>query len=198
MAFSTHTSVGYVPTQNVVVEHNAAATRNTMTDWGTENPSRGYHVASQPYQPVQSDESLYNHPHESLATHGSQPEAYVGPWQSETEWTETPTASKSPSNASWFEGMNNGWTPEIVCEVFSVAFLLAMIILLSRLDGRPLSTWNIAVSANAVIAILSIASKASLIYALGQTISQLKWLHLLKKPDGSANPLQYPALSASF
>ncbi|KAI0907301.1 hypothetical protein F4823DRAFT_626437 [Ustulina deusta] len=163
MAFSTHTSVGYVPTQNVVVEHNAAATRNTMTDWGTENPSRGYHVASQPYQP---------------------PEAYVGPWQSETEWTETPTASKPPSNASWFEGMNNGWTPEIVCEVFSVAFLLAMIILLSRLDGRPLSTWNIAVSANAVIAILSIASKASLIYALGQTISQLKWLHLLKKPDG--------------
>ncbi|KAI0975065.1 hypothetical protein F4678DRAFT_360450 [Xylaria arbuscula] len=58
-----------------------------------------------------------------------------------------------------------------------------MVILLSRLDGRPLATWTIAISPNAVIAILSIASKASLIYALGQTLSQLKWLHLLKKPD---------------
>ncbi|KAI0534584.1 hypothetical protein GGR58DRAFT_482345 [Xylaria digitata] len=114
-----------------------------------------------------------------------------GPRQTETEWTEVKMATeKPPPNASWYDRLNNGWAPEIFCEVCSVVFLLAMIILLSRLEGRPLSTWTIAVSPNAVIAILSIASKASLIYALGQTISQLKWLHLLKKPD-SLEDLQH-------
>ncbi|TGJ78146.1 hypothetical protein E0Z10_g10616 [Xylaria hypoxylon] len=154
------------------------------------------HQYSTPQEYVTHQEYLvpqtYVVPQEYTPPQGSSlPKGYAGPWQTETEWTEATTAAeKPPSNASWFDRLNNGWTPEIVSEVCSVVFLLAMIILLSRLEGRPLSTWTIAVSPNAVIAILSIASKASLIYALGQTISQLKWLHLLNKPD-SLEDLQH-------
>ncbi|KAI0453824.1 hypothetical protein F5B21DRAFT_515102 [Xylaria acuta] len=117
------------------------------------------------------------------------PKENTVPWHTATETTQA-IASKPPSKISWWDRLNDGWTPEIVCQVGSVLFLLALIILLSRLNGQPLSTWDIAVSPNAVVAILSIASKASLIYALGQTISQLKWLHLTKKPD-SLEDLQH-------
>lgn len=115
--------------------------------------------------------------------------------QTETEWEQSSITPGQPlSRASWFDRLNHGWTPEIFSEALSLAFLLALVILLFELDGRPLSTWTIAVSPNAVIAVLSIASKASLIYALGQSISQLKWLHLSQKPDRWATPAPPPAL----
>ncbi|KAI1350086.1 hypothetical protein F5Y01DRAFT_305656 [Xylaria sp. FL0043] len=155
--------------------------RNAEMDLGTNSPPRGYLDASQTYEPVQFYETTYN-PH--YDTPG-------GPWESVTEWTEAPAASKPPTSTSWWDRLNSGWTPEIFSQVCSVLFLLALIILLSRLEGRSLSTWTIAVAPNAIIAILSIASKASLIYALGQTISQLKWLHLLKEPESLQDLQRY-------
>ncbi|KAI3317041.1 hypothetical protein HD806DRAFT_551205 [Xylariaceae sp. AK1471] len=154
-------------------------------DSSTERPQQGYHYEDQLYDPVQYHELAYNaHPAYLMTPQYKTPAPieYIIPWESETVLTHA-TTSKSPPKVSWFDRLNDGWTPEIASEVFSVVSLLAMIILLSRLEGRPLSTCTIAVSPNAVIAILSIASKALLIYALGQTISQLKWLHLIKKPD---------------
>ncbi|KAI1733682.1 hypothetical protein F4680DRAFT_462947 [Xylaria scruposa] len=117
------------------------------------------------------------------------PKEDTTPWHTVTEMPQT-IASKPPPKITWWDRINYGWTPEVFSAIFSVIFLLALIILLSRLDGRPISNWTIAVSPNAVVAILSIGSKASLIYALGQTISQLKWLHLTKKPD-SLDDLQH-------
>ncbi|KAI0813785.1 hypothetical protein GGR55DRAFT_545392 [Xylaria sp. FL0064] len=162
--------------------------RSAEMDLGTNSPPRGYFDASQTYEPVQ-----FNPHYESnLATPDPTPKAAQdGPWQSVTEWTEAPTASKPPISIPWWDRLNSGWIPEVFSQVCSVLFLLALIILLSRLEGRPLSTWTIAVSPNAVIAILSIASKASLIYALGQTISLLKWLHLLKKPESLQDLQRY-------
>ncbi|KAI1747708.1 hypothetical protein F4782DRAFT_543322 [Xylaria castorea] len=117
------------------------------------------------------------------------PKENTVPWHTVSEMPQM-AAAKPPSKITWWDRINYGWIPEVFSAVFSVIFLLALIILLLRLDGRPISTWTIAVSPNAVVAILSIASKASLIYALGQTISQLKWLHLTKKPD-SLEDLQH-------
>ncbi|KAI0435269.1 hypothetical protein F5Y09DRAFT_293549 [Xylaria sp. FL1042] len=166
--------------------------RNAEMDLGANSPPRGYFDASQAYEPVQFYETTYNPHYDNLATPDPTPKAAPGgPWQTEAEWTEAPAASKPPSNLSWFDRLNKGWTPEIFSQACSVLFLLALIILLSRLEGRPLSTWTIAVAPNAVIAILSIASKASLIYALGQAISQLKWLHLLKKPENLQDLQRY-------
>ncbi|GAW20505.1 hypothetical protein ANO14919_100110 [Xylariales sp. No.14919] len=184
--------------------------RNHGVDPGSESPPQTFYDVGQPYEPVHYHESSYGSHHDNFASHqygtsqgyagpqehvtspgSSLPKGYVGAYQTETEWNDaTGPVQKPPPSGSWYDRLNNGWTPEIFCEACSVVFLLAMIILLSRIEGRPLSTWTIAVSPNAVIAILSIASKASLIYALGQTISQLKWLHLLKKPD-SLEDLQH-------
>ncbi|KAI1435935.1 hypothetical protein GGR50DRAFT_271715 [Xylaria sp. CBS 124048] len=62
-----------------------------------------------------------------------------------------------------------------------------MVILLRYLDGRPYSAWAlplyIVITPNAIISVLSIISRASLAYTLGEVMSQLKWLHILEKPD---------------
>ncbi|RYC61420.1 hypothetical protein CHU98_g4801 [Xylaria longipes] len=179
-----------------------------MESSGAQNPPQGYSYSyNQPYDAKYaqdiSDHSHYDYltahqyssPQEYVMHDYAMPQAYFVPkenvpWHNVTETTQE-TALKPPSKISLWDRLNSGWGPEIFSQVCSVLFLLALIILLSRLDGQPLSTWTIAVSPNAVISILSIASKASLIYALGQTISQLKWLHLTKKPDSLADLQHY-------
>ncbi|KAI8625011.1 hypothetical protein F5Y19DRAFT_451963 [Xylariaceae sp. FL1651] len=164
-------------------------------DSSTERLPQGYYHEDQPYDPIQYNDCTTTHQYSTpqgyvVPQEFSVPNDYVAPWQTEATEMAKVTSPRSPSKVYWFDKLNSGWIPEIVSEVFSVASLLAMIILLSKLDGQPLSTWAIAVSPNAVVAILSIASKASLIYVLGQTISQLKWLHLINKPD-SLEDLQH-------
>ncbi|KAJ8132249.1 hypothetical protein O1611_g1381 [Lasiodiplodia mahajangana] len=204
---NAHQSAGTLkPTPNAY----AAA---DMGSSGTQNPHPEYLYSydqpyNQPYDAIQDQDipdHSYNHstahPYNSSQQHAihddAVPQAYFVPvpnddtvtWHTVTELNQA-TAAKPPSKISLWDRFNNGWGPEIFSQICSVLFLLALIILLSRLDGRPLSTWTIAVSPNAFVAVLSIASKASLIYALGQTISQLKWLHLTKKPD-SLEDLQH-------
>lgn len=71
------------------------------------------------------------------------------------------------------------WHWEILNVLFSIACVVAMGILLGQLDGKSLSIWakGMPLSPNAVIAILSTASKASLIMAVAESLSQLQWLH---------------------
>ncbi|KAK7928383.1 hypothetical protein PG985_005381 [Apiospora marii] len=82
------------------------------------------------------------------------------------------------------------WWLEIGSSLLSVLCLLGIIILLSQIRNRPLSTWNLAVSPNAFISVLSTASKACLVQPVSECISQMKWLHLLqsKKADRYATP----------
>ncbi|KAI1177003.1 hypothetical protein F4777DRAFT_544248 [Nemania sp. FL0916] len=175
-----------------------------MDPSGVQYPHQGYEYSyHQPYDAIHDqDISDYTHHNYSTAHQYDSSQPYYGapshavpqtfsvpeenntPWHSVTEMEiDQATTSKPPSRTSYWTRINEGWTLEVVSQLCSVAFLLALIILLSRLDGRTLSAWTIAVSPNAFVAVLSIASKASLIYALGQTISQLKWLHLTEKPD---------------
>ncbi|KAK7977397.1 hypothetical protein PG988_004887 [Apiospora saccharicola] len=77
------------------------------------------------------------------------------------------------------------WFLEIGNALLSLMCLLGMVILLARIQGRPLSSWPLEVSPNAVLSILSTASNACLVQPVSECISQLKWLHLLQstKPD---------------
>ena len=70
------------------------------------------------------------------------------------------------------------WGAEIVGTLFSMLCVVAMVIILSKIDGRLLSSWTIAVSPNAVISVLSTASKAAMILPVAESLSQLKWLYL--------------------
>ncbi|KAK7921262.1 hypothetical protein PG985_009284 [Apiospora marii] len=74
------------------------------------------------------------------------------------------------------------WFLEIGNALLSLMCLLGMIILLARIQDQPLSSWSLEVSPNAVLSILSTASKACLIQPVSECISQLKWLHLLQSP----------------
>lgn len=53
-----------------------------------------------------------------------------------------------------------------------------MVIVLVEFDGKLLSSWVWAVSPNAVVSILSTASKAAMIMTVAECISQLKWIYL--------------------
>lgn len=61
--------------------------------------------------------------------------------------------------------------------VFGAACLGAVAIGLFVMDGKPLSSWRLSVSLNAVVSALIVATKAALIYTTACCIGQLKWHH---------------------
>lgn len=71
-----------------------------------------------------------------------------------------------------------GWWLECLSAFFSIIFVVAMVIVLIKFDGKLLSSWVWVVSPNAVISILSTASKATMIMTVAECISQLKWIYL--------------------
>lgn len=71
-----------------------------------------------------------------------------------------------------------GWDAEISSAVFSVLCVVAIAGLLSRVNGRLLSSWEMAISPNAVIAVMSTGAKVAMVFTVAQSISQLKWLYL--------------------
>lgn len=72
-----------------------------------------------------------------------------------------------------------GWWKEILWGLLSVAFLVGIVITLFNINGMLLSTWTskIALSPNTVISTLSTLGKAAMMLPVGESISQLKWLH---------------------
>ncbi|KAK8117795.1 uncharacterized protein PG998_006076 [Apiospora kogelbergensis] len=90
----------------------------------------------------------------------------------------------------WYYLFRRGWTLEVLSSGFSLASLLAMIILLARIHETPLSSWTASISPNAMIAVLSTASRASLLLPVTESLSQLKWLHLAAKHESNFQDLQ--------
>ena len=70
------------------------------------------------------------------------------------------------------------WFPEILAAVFSTACLFAIMLVLGSYDGRVKATFSFGITLNALISVLSTASKASLLYAIGAAVRQLKWVRL--------------------
>ena len=77
---------------------------------------------------------------------------------------------------AWRRLVLNTWLGEAAAVVFSVACLVAITIVLRIYDGKasPQMAWG--VTLNAIIAILSTASKAALIFAVAGALGQLKWV----------------------
>jgi len=67
------------------------------------------------------------------------------------------------------------WTREIVGLVASIVFLVSMCVLLAVYDGKPIFSWH-GVSLNAVVSVLSTASRGALLYAAAEAIGQWKWI----------------------
>lgn len=68
------------------------------------------------------------------------------------------------------------WGGEIIAGVISVASLIALITILAKQDGQPLSAWTFTFSLNTVASILSTLFKTPLAYLVGSSIDQSKWI----------------------
>ncbi|KAK8094663.1 hypothetical protein PG997_001348, partial [Apiospora hydei] len=94
----------------------------------------------------------------------------------------TPEKTSASTRSCFNFHSKTDWFLEIGNALLSLLCLVGMIILLARTEGQPLSSWSLVISPNAVLSILSTASKACLIQPVSECLSQLKWLHLLQSP----------------
>ena len=66
--------------------------------------------------------------------------------------------------------------------VASFAFMVAVIVILFRMQDHPLSQWGFFISLNATIAIFITAAKSSAMFVVAACISQSKWRHFRLHP----------------
>lgn len=71
--------------------------------------------------------------------------------------------------------MRSAWLPEISGIVASTLLLIALSAILAVYDNKAVFEWK-GVTLNAVVSVISTASKASLLYSISQLISQWKWI----------------------
>ncbi|USP76811.1 hypothetical protein yc1106_04085 [Curvularia clavata] len=76
------------------------------------------------------------------------------------------------------------WYWEIVAAVFSLACVIAIIVLLKTYQEKSLSRWRFYhdITLNTLVALLSTLSRTALIVPVASCISQLKWVHLMSSP----------------
>ncbi|KAK5467759.1 hypothetical protein LTS15_000732 [Exophiala xenobiotica] len=69
----------------------------------------------------------------------------------------------------------SAWVPEVLSICFSTACFVTIFAVLAVYDGKQVPSLPHAITLNTVVAILSTASRSSLILVVGSCISQLKW-----------------------
>lgn len=67
------------------------------------------------------------------------------------------------------------WIPETAGILGSALLLAALAVLLACFDDKAVFDWK-GVTLNAVVSLISTASKASLLFAVSELISQWKWI----------------------
>lgn len=67
------------------------------------------------------------------------------------------------------------WLPETASIFASVFLLYILATLLTVYDGKPVFEWK-GITLNSVVSTLSTASKAALLHAISELISQWKWI----------------------
>jgi hypothetical protein len=70
---------------------------------------------------------------------------------------------------------HDAWVPEVLSICFSTACFVTIFVVLVVYDGKQVPSLPHAITLNTVVAILSTASKSSLILVVGSCLSQLKW-----------------------
>jgi hypothetical protein len=86
----------------------------------------------------------------------------------------TNRASSPSRRASW----TSSWIYEICAIVVSVAFMVAIVVVLNmRIDRKLRSSWTLPLAPNTVIALFSTLSKSAILLVITACISQLKWIY---------------------
>ncbi|KEQ71957.1 hypothetical protein M436DRAFT_73700 [Aureobasidium namibiae CBS 147.97] len=83
---------------------------------------------------------------------------------------------QAPHRSTWIRCLKD-WSVELLCLLLATSTLTLTNTILFLLDNKPLSSWRLSISLNAVISALVVATKAALIYTTACCIGQLKWQH---------------------
>lgn len=75
------------------------------------------------------------------------------------------------------------WGFELLAVTVSLGALLAIIMVLKREEGKPLTAWTLAITLNTVIATLGTLARTTLAFALSACVGQQKWNWLSIRSD---------------
>lgn len=75
------------------------------------------------------------------------------------------------------------WSLEILAVFVSTLSMISIVIVLARVNRKPITAWTFIFPLNAVVAILGTVSRTTLAFALSACIGQQKWNWLRRRPD---------------
>ncbi|KAF2459061.1 hypothetical protein BDY21DRAFT_282662 [Lineolata rhizophorae] len=76
----------------------------------------------------------------------------------------------------------NWWFWEIAAALTSLISTSTILVVLASADGRPLSTWSLKVSLNALIAFLAAIGRLAMVVPVAECVSQAKWIYFQNRP----------------
>lgn len=147
---------------------------NGTEDWTerrrfTPSPVSGGHIPISPVSPGASRATSTAQGDQTPTPQALKPEPLS---------TSTPCSDADLKEPDGAAQAPRGWWLEMLGAVCSIACVIALVIVLIKFDGKLLSSWVWVASPNAVVSILSTASKAMMILTVAECISQLKWVYL--------------------
>ncbi|KAJ5716204.1 hypothetical protein N7493_008115 [Penicillium malachiteum] len=87
-----------------------------------------------------------------------------------------PQRRRGVNRLSWSSVTLDTWALEGVSMVFSVACLISIYGILVAYNGKQRPGFIYNISLNAIVSVLSTGCKSSLVFVVGEGLSQLKWL----------------------
>ena len=85
-------------------------------------------------------------------------------------------AVHTPATARWSRLEIDSWIKELSALLISLLSLLCIFVTLRIHDGRPLPSWPLSITINAVVSLFSTVMGMTLLVPLTEGISQAKWL----------------------
>lgn len=73
------------------------------------------------------------------------------------------------------------WLFEIICWLISAVLMAVILAVLAHYNGKPIPQWNVGMTLNAFISVLSGFSRAALLLPVAEALGQLKWTWFTKK-----------------
>lgn len=89
----------------------------------------------------------------------------------------TPTPSGKHAASQWRRRLHGWWYWELSGVALSIGCIVAIVAILPRLDNKPLARWNFIMAPNTFISTFITVAKTSMLLAVAEGMSQLKWLY---------------------
>lgn len=89
----------------------------------------------------------------------------------------TPTPSGKHAASHWRRRLHGWWYWELSGVALSIGCIVAIVAILPRLDNKPLARWNFIMAPNTLISTFITVAKTSMLLAVAEGMSQLKWLY---------------------